>query len=108
MEYRISNQNVQFGSIPSTDFLEVLARVKKYMNLEDAWLVKGSNHYTWKENELPSSRRNMREFREHFDPFDPKNEHYTPLITNPARMLMVIDRLRHPALQWSKGSEEGP
>ncbi|KAL0430719.1 UNVERIFIED_CONTAM: hypothetical protein Sradi_0697900 [Sesamum radiatum] len=48
---------------PATNFLDVLARAKIYMNLEDAWLVKKNGHDKRKENESPSTRR-PRESRE--------------------------------------------
>ncbi|KAL0313041.1 UNVERIFIED_CONTAM: hypothetical protein Sradi_5703400 [Sesamum radiatum] len=90
---------------PAIDFLDVLARAEKYMNLEDAWLVEQNDCDKRKENELPSTRRTRGEPQGHFNPMDPKNEHYTPLITSPARMLMETYQLL--ALQWAKGSEEG-
>ncbi|KAL0448593.1 UNVERIFIED_CONTAM: hypothetical protein Slati_1415700 [Sesamum latifolium] len=68
---------------PTTNFLDVLARAEKYMNLEDAWLVRKSNRDRRRENELFSSSRN--------NPLDPKNKHYTQLITSPARILMAVN-----------------
>ncbi|KAL0310154.1 UNVERIFIED_CONTAM: hypothetical protein Scaly_2956200 [Sesamum calycinum] len=41
----------------ATDFLVILARVEKYMNLEDAWLVKKNGRDKRKENEQPSTCR---------------------------------------------------
>ncbi|KAL0448172.1 UNVERIFIED_CONTAM: hypothetical protein Slati_1945100 [Sesamum latifolium] len=76
------------------------------MNLEDAWLVRRSRSDSRRENEMSSSRRSWGELERHFNPLDPKNEHHTPLITSPARILVKIDQ--HPSLQWPKGSEKGP
>ncbi|KAL0288365.1 UNVERIFIED_CONTAM: hypothetical protein Sangu_2660700 [Sesamum angustifolium] len=39
---------------PAIDFLDVLAQAEKYMNLEDAWLVKKNEHDKRKENKLIS------------------------------------------------------
>ncbi|KAL0395391.1 UNVERIFIED_CONTAM: hypothetical protein Slati_4505300 [Sesamum latifolium] len=91
---------------PAVDFLDVLARTEKYMNLEDAWLVKNNEKDRKKENESVAPRRARGDSQGRFNPLDPKNDQYTPLITSPARILMAIDRL--PALQWPKGAEEGP
>ncbi|KAL0445514.1 UNVERIFIED_CONTAM: hypothetical protein Slati_1679300 [Sesamum latifolium] len=59
----------------------MLARARKYMNLEDAWLVRRSSRDSRRENELSSSNRNKGQPRGCFSPLDPKNEHYTPFIT---------------------------
>ncbi|KAL0440570.1 UNVERIFIED_CONTAM: hypothetical protein Slati_2540000 [Sesamum latifolium] len=75
------------------------------MNLEDAWSVKKNGKDMKTENESGAPHRTRGDSRGHFNPLDPKNDHYTPLITSPARMLMVIDKL--PALQWPKGADEG-
>ncbi|KAL0316482.1 UNVERIFIED_CONTAM: hypothetical protein Sradi_5526400 [Sesamum radiatum] len=76
------------------------------MNLEDVWLVRRSNRDRQGENELSSSSRSRGKPRQCFNPLDPKNEHYTPIITSPARILMAINQ--HHALQWPKSSEKDP
>ncbi|KAL0463059.1 UNVERIFIED_CONTAM: hypothetical protein Slati_0193500 [Sesamum latifolium] len=86
--------------------LDVLARLEKYMNLEDARSTIKSGRDTRKENKPETQRRPRRDTQGCFNPWDPKNDHCTPLITSPARVLMAIDMLR--ALQWPKGAEEGP
>ena len=40
---------------PATDVLDVLARVEKYMNMDDAWLVKNNGRDMRKEGESQSS-----------------------------------------------------
>ncbi|KAL0305157.1 UNVERIFIED_CONTAM: hypothetical protein Scaly_2994200 [Sesamum calycinum] len=71
------------------------------MNLEDAWLVKKNRRDKRKEREPSSTHKPRGEQGGRFNPLDPKNDHYTPLITSPTKMLMIIDRL--PTLQWLKG-----
>ncbi|KAL0457620.1 UNVERIFIED_CONTAM: hypothetical protein Slati_0389200 [Sesamum latifolium] len=88
----------------AVDFLDVLARAEKYMNFEDAWLEKKNGCDKRKEREQ-SARRSTGEPRGCFNPLNPKNDHYAPLITSLTRILMAIDRF--PAPQWPKGSEEG-
>ncbi|KAL0325378.1 UNVERIFIED_CONTAM: hypothetical protein Sradi_5107100 [Sesamum radiatum] len=83
---------------PNTNFLDVLTRAEMYINLEDTWLVKKNSHDKRKASELPFSYRGRGESRGRFNPLNPKQEHYTLLITNLARMLMAIDQ--HLALQW--------
>ncbi|KAL0434018.1 UNVERIFIED_CONTAM: hypothetical protein Slati_2736100 [Sesamum latifolium] len=89
---------------PAVDFLDVLARIEKCMNLEDARSTIKSGRDRRKENETEAQRRPRRDTQGHFNPWDPKNNHYTPLITSPTRMLTTIDKL--PALQWPKGANE--
>ncbi|KAK4383729.1 hypothetical protein Sango_2748700 [Sesamum angolense] len=70
---------------PATSFHEVLARVRKYMNLEDARLVKrDENLNRMRDNEIPP-QRSKGEPQGQFNPLELKNKHYTPLITNPAK-----------------------
>ncbi|KAL0406411.1 UNVERIFIED_CONTAM: hypothetical protein Slati_3955000 [Sesamum latifolium] len=53
------------------DFLDVLAQTGKYMNLEDAWLMRKSSHDRWRENELSSSNRSRGEPEGCLNPLDP-------------------------------------
>ncbi|KAL0433114.1 UNVERIFIED_CONTAM: hypothetical protein Slati_2645700 [Sesamum latifolium] len=76
------------------------------MNLEDARSVIKSGKDRRRESEPNTPRRSRRDTQGRCNPRDPKNNHYTPLKTSPARMLLAIDRL--PALQWPKGTEERP
>ncbi|KAL0387594.1 UNVERIFIED_CONTAM: hypothetical protein Sradi_2641200 [Sesamum radiatum] len=46
---------------PAADFLDILARAEKYMNLEDTWLVKKNSQDKRKENELSSTSRSKGE-----------------------------------------------
>ncbi|KAL0454828.1 UNVERIFIED_CONTAM: hypothetical protein Slati_0822000 [Sesamum latifolium] len=46
------------AKIPAINFLDVLVWAEKYMNLEDAWLVRRNNRNRRRENELSSSSRN--------------------------------------------------
>ncbi|KAL2223646.1 UNVERIFIED_CONTAM: hypothetical protein Sindi_2933400, partial [Sesamum indicum] len=88
------------SSYSSPGGVDVQAQAEKYMNLEDAWLVKKYGRDKRKEGNSLSTHRAKGEPRDQFNPLDSKNDHYTPPVTSLARMLMAIDR--HPALQWPK------
>ncbi|KAK4397419.1 hypothetical protein Sango_1578500 [Sesamum angolense] len=68
---------------PAADFLDVLARAEKYINLENTWLVKKNGRDKRKESELSSTRRLRGEPRGCLHPHDPKNDHYTPSHNQP-------------------------
>ncbi|KAL0431261.1 UNVERIFIED_CONTAM: hypothetical protein Sradi_0752100 [Sesamum radiatum] len=91
---------------PASDFYVLLARVDRYINLEDAQLKKDNKREKMRDTEGPSSHNSRGNPEDDFNTLTPKSKHLTPLITSPARMLMVMDRFL--ALQWSKGSEVGP